>query len=660
LCWPSLVVNLSFVGRTQDIVWEGHPMNRRIAVALLCGLVLCLAAWVGTQGDAKSAVADDWTEVALGILRTKDMPYGYAIVADGHALLIDAPHPSDGLKNRGVKTIDGVLLTHHHRDSVAAVESFLNAKVPVRASKLSAGWMTPENVKKFWKEMLPLQGSRSAYFVLPVGVEGIDFSLSDGQKIDWRGNQIEVIATPGHSIDHLAFALARGKETATIVFSGDAIAEPGKLWAPFTTDWDHWTDLGLKPTHESLRKLAARSPKALYPAHGQPIVNHAAKVLEETAKAVEEVGFLKSFKRFTDRLGNAPNYPFLVDKQQVASAGDRPWSKVSDHLFITGNTYVLVSKQEKAFLVIDPFRQRSIDQIAKLKKDEGLGTLEVIWFSHAHYDHYDGIYVLPDREKVKVWTLDRVAEAIADPTRLRAPFIDARPVKIDRLFKDGDTAMWREYSFRFHHFPGQTEFTMAVETTIDGKKCLFTADNFFHQDQFSGSGGWMGLNRSLPLPYAASARKVLDVAPEWVLAEHGGPFEFHAEDFKRRVKWGEAAAKAADAISMSGNHRRDWNPHRITIEPIIFKTKSGATLRATLRASNPGTKTERVTIALQGRNLTADQSWALDVPARKTIEKNVTLVLNPQIPQGRHILILRSSDPLGVEPVDAIVALDVE
>jgi hypothetical protein len=201
---------------------------------------------------------------------------------------------------------------------------------------------------------------------------------------------------------------------------------------------------------------------------------------------------------------------------------------------------------------------------------------------------------------------------------------------------------------------------MAVESTIDGKKCLFTADNFFHQDQFSGSGGWMGLNRSLPLAYAGSAQKVLDIAPDWVLAEHGGPFMFDAEDFKRRVKWGEAAAKAADAISLSGNHRRDWDPHRLTIEPIIFKTKAGATIIAKLRASNPGTRMEKISFTLQGRGLTEDQNWMVDVPAGKTIEKSVTIALQPQIPQGRHILILRNSDSIGIETVDAFLSLDVE
>jgi hypothetical protein len=70
---------------------------------------------------------------------------------------------------------------------------------------------------------------------------------------------------------------------------------------------------------------------------------------------------------------------------------------------------------------------------------------------------------------------------------------------------------------------------MGVECDIDGKRCFFTADNWFHQDQFSGSGGWMGLNRSYPIPYSESAEGSRREA-EVVLAEHGGPFEFNAED----------------------------------------------------------------------------------------------------------------------------------
>src|SRR5207248_6962953 len=133
----------------------------------------------------------------------------------------------------------------------------------------------------------------------------------------------------------------------------------------------------------------------LLPAHGEPVATDAAGVLTRTAAAVEEMAFLKSFERYTKkRLGNAPEYRFLA-KEQAESNGSKPWSRISEHLFLTGNTYVLTSK-DNAFLVVDPWDKRSADQVAKLKKVRGLGPMEVVMFSHAHFDHYDGIYHLPD------------------------------------------------------------------------------------------------------------------------------------------------------------------------------------------------------------------------------------------------------------------------
>ncbi len=287
---------------------------------------------------------------------------------------------------------------------------------------------------------------------------------------------------------------------------------------------------------------------------------------------------------------------------------------------MTGNTYVIVSK-DNACLMLDPWEKRSADQFAKLQKDEQLGPLEVVTFSHAHFDHYDGIYHLPERNKFQVWTLDQVAAPLAQPFTLRAPFLDARPISFDRTPRSGQTVAWREYRFLFHHFPGQTEFTTGIETTIDGKKCFFTADNFFHQDMFSGSGGWMGLNRSFPGMYAASAQTVLDAAPDWVLAEHGGPFEFNAEDFRRRVRWGQESGRAADVLSPSGNHRHDWNPHHVHIEPVVCKAKAGEVVSATLVVENVLPRPMRMTVTLEGHGLTANQTWMVDVPSGATVRR---------------------------------------
>jgi glyoxylase-like metal-dependent hydrolase (beta-lactamase superfamily II) len=634
-------------------------MRQRWPVALLCLSVLIGAALLGSAGHDADKAKSAWVQVAPGVLRTVSQPAGYALIDGDAALLLDAPIGPVSLKARGIKKIDAVLLTHHHRDSCAAVGSFLSAGVKVRAAKESAKWLSPEGVRTYWKESLPLRSSNTAYLVVPEGFSGIDFDLADGTAISWHGWTVRVVATPGHSRDHLAFAARKGLAGKLLVFCGDAIASPGKLWTPYTTDWDHWTDAGLTPAAKSLRRLADLRPDVLLPAHGPILDRDPAGTLRQTAKAVEEIAFLKSYERYTKkRLGNAPSYRFLA-KEQAGSNGSLPWSHVSEHLFYTGNTWVLTSK-DNAFLVVDPWAKRSDNQIAKLKRDRKLGKLEVVMFSHAHYDHYDGIYDLPDRDSFHIWMLDKAATPVSQPFLLRAPFLDPRPVRIDRRPHEGDTLTWREYRFRFHHLPGQTEYTMGVETTIDGKRCLFTADNWFHQDLYSGTGGWMGLNRSWPLTYAASAGRVRELAPEWILAEHGGAFEYNAEDFRRREEWGRVSARAADAICPTGNHLLDWNPSAVHIEPLVQKARPGATLKGTLVLSNALSQKRTVTITLEGRDLTADQTWKLEVPADETVRRPISLRLNDSLHPGRHVLTLRVLAGDREAEADSFLVADVE
>ncbi len=634
-------------------------MVPRKLLAAACVLLVLGSAWLGRSAWRSPEADSSWTPVQPGVLRSSGSPAGYALIEGDSALLIDAPHGAklEELRARGVTKVESVLLTHHHRDTMARAAEWVAAGLPVRAAKAGLEWLLPEAVERHWKASLPLRDSRTAYLIAAEGVKGIDCTLEDGRTIEWRGWKIQVIATPGHSRDHLAFAARKG-EGQLILFCGDALASSGKLWSPYTTDWDHWTDAGLKPAAESLRKLAALKPDVLCPAHGEPIQANAVAALLKTAEAAEEAGFLKSFERFSkQRLGNPPAYAFLA-KEQAGSNGSLPWSRLSPHLFYTGNTYLLASKTG-GVMVFDPWGRRSVDRVQELLKEHKLGPIELVMFSHAHYDHYDGVYELPDREAFKVWSLEDVARPIAEPLFFRAPFVDARPVRFDRRMKDGESASWREYTFRFHHAPGQSYFTMGVETIIDGKKCYFTADNFFHVDLYSGTGGWMGLNRSSPALYAASARKVLEVQPDWVLAEHGGACEFNAEDFRRRVQWGEAAARACDLLSPSGNHRRDWDPHRVHVEPLVTATKPGAAVNVELVIANPLERPERLAVQIAGRGFFPDWEKALAIPANGAAREPITLRLADGVRPGRHVFPVRVMENGVEDGSDAFLVLDV-
>src|SRR5260370_20854439 len=152
-------------------------MHHRRLAALVCLTVGVTVAWIGLPGYGDKPGAEAWQEVVAGVFRSRGLPAGYALVDGGAALLVDAPAGAQGLQRLGVKKIDGVLLTHHHRDSCAEAERFLAAGVTVRAPKASAEWLTPENVRKYWQHALPLRDSRTAYLVLPAGLEAVDCSL---------------------------------------------------------------------------------------------------------------------------------------------------------------------------------------------------------------------------------------------------------------------------------------------------------------------------------------------------------------------------------------------------------------------------------------------------------------------------------------------------
>jgi glyoxylase-like metal-dependent hydrolase (beta-lactamase superfamily II) len=171
-------------------------MTPRISVALLCLTIVGLVAWLRSAAQTQSGPR--WTEVAPGVLRSPGAPAGYALVSGGKALLIDAPHPADGLP--GNAAVEQVLLTHYHRASVAAVGTFLKSKVPVRAPKGADEWLHPDKVRKYWQESLPLRNSRTAYLVVPQGFDNIDCSLVGGQKIAWHDWTLEIADTPGHAL----------------------------------------------------------------------------------------------------------------------------------------------------------------------------------------------------------------------------------------------------------------------------------------------------------------------------------------------------------------------------------------------------------------------------------------------------------------------------
>lgn len=86
--------------------------------------------------------------------------------------------------------LQGILLTHHHADHTGGIAELL----------------------RLWPQ---------ATVYGPAGIPGVNEPVMDGSRFHWKDAQFEVMAVPGHTLDHLAY-LAEGK-----LFCGDTLFGAG-------------------------------------------------------------------------------------------------------------------------------------------------------------------------------------------------------------------------------------------------------------------------------------------------------------------------------------------------------------------------------------------------------------------------------------------------
>ena len=161
----------------------------------------------------------------------------------------DMPQHVEALKRAlGARRVSHILVTHTHRDHSPAAA----------ALKVWSGASTYG---------LPL-ASRNA----PVVGEGAvdeahdhdfvpDVTVQDGMRIAGDGFELECVATPGHTANHICYAMTQERA----LFSGDHVMGwSTSVIAPPDGDMGDYL--------ASLERLKARNDHILYPTHGSPIL----------------------------------------------------------------------------------------------------------------------------------------------------------------------------------------------------------------------------------------------------------------------------------------------------------------------------------------------------------------------------------------------------
>jgi len=508
----------------------------------------------------------------------RDAANVYVIRSGQRAVLIDFAGGGvlDRLEAIGVRQVDGVYLTHRDRDQWFGFRKAAARRIPIHAPG--------QAVADYWRKFFPAPNGSIEYSIMTPDESAAIFDMRPGDRVRTAVGLIEAVATSGHTRDHLAYQIKL--DGRKIVLSGDDIYARGKVWQGYQLDWDHWRGQGYEAAAAALLRLRDLRPDLLAPSHGEPQREGIEETLAITAGRFWRAAELKNFDMYalTRAAGLAASTP--LKRLERVRVGKLLAERLSPHLWMCGNNYFLLDDAGACFAI-----DNNLDPAAwpALLSRIGVRRVEKIWVTPLHVAHGLRLPELKARYSAALITVKPLADLLEHPRAYWHPFSNFDGVRPDLVLNNGEEFSWRGYQMRAYHAPGQTWFHGFLETVIDGHKAVFAGDTFQGAglwDIANGTGGWSGFNRGFPSYHASSARLMRQIAPQWVLAAHGRPFEFRPEEWDLRVRWAEQAARALEELSPSGCHQLDFNPHVISMYPLIGSW-SAEGQRVELRITNP-------------------------------------------------------------------------
>jgi len=219
---------------------------------------------------------------------------------------------------------------------------------------------------------------------------------------------------------------------------------------------------------------------------------------------------------------------------------------VSSHIIVTSQGLILL---DTGTLEMLPIIRANLEKLGHCPSD-----IKIILASHAHWDHVEGHAAMQELTKAQVIGMGEDAAALASGIDISAVGFLGRgwkPVKVDRVLKDGDTVTLGNVTLQAHLTPGHTKGCTTWTTTVteNGKSYLVI---------FLGS---VGINKGVTLlgntrhpaiaeDYAKSFRLLKGLKPDVFLAGHPSAY-----GMAKKLKLLQAGSAANPFIDPDGYRR---------------------------------------------------------------------------------------------------------
>ena len=216
-----------------------------------------------SPGFESALPAPERTETMSPLVRRRICPNGGPFTASGtctyvvgrrHVAVID-PGPADAGHIEGLlaslagEQVDAIVVTHTHRDHSPGARL-----LQARTGAPIVGCGPHRAARELAENELPALDASADRAHRP------DRELRDGESLTGDGWTLTAVATPGHTMNHLAFALPE----ENVLFSGDHVmAWSTSIVAP--------PDGSMRAYMESLERLRERDETLYWPGHGGPV-----------------------------------------------------------------------------------------------------------------------------------------------------------------------------------------------------------------------------------------------------------------------------------------------------------------------------------------------------------------------------------------------------
>ncbi|MHB8624721.1 MAG: MBL fold metallo-hydrolase [Aggregatilineales bacterium] len=451
------------------------------------------------------------------------------VIRDGSdAVLIDFGNGDvmPELGSLGITHVTDVLMTHHHRDQGQglhrAVEIGASIWVPHTEQDLFA------NVEAYWQAR-PVYNNydvRQDRFSLLSSVP-IAGTLHDYETRRFGTHTFHIIPTPGHTIGSISVMVE--SDGQYVVFTGDLIAAPGKVWSLAATQWTYNGGEGISSSILSLLELQERLPACLLPSHGDPMHEPTAAI----QPLVERLDALRKARGQNPRLLAFREHPYVQILPHLLR-----------NLTSIANSYVLLSENGSA-LILDfgydfvtwplpagtdrSSRRPWLYTIPMLKRDFGVQRIDVVIPTHYHDDHVAGMNMLREVEGTQIWAAETFADVLERPQVYNLPCLWYDPIPVDRRLPLEKSFAWEEYTFTLYPLPGHTLYAIAIAFEVDGTRVLATGDQY--QEDSGTAYNYVYENRFQIGDYRRSAELYARLDPQLIVTGHWEPLWVQAGYF---------------------------------------------------------------------------------------------------------------------------------